>query len=91
MQTKIEQSEGLSHSVDKFFKDLSGQKSPDFAVFGSGIQQDFPGSWLAAWERSMRHLANPISSSETLPYTSPHNNLHRFFIRTTQELPTSQK
>ena len=45
VQTKIEQSEGLIRGADKFFKDLSGQKSPDFAVFGSGIQQDFPGSW----------------------------------------------
>ena len=44
MRTKIEQSEGLIRGADKFFKDLSGQKSPDFAVFGSGIQQDFPGS-----------------------------------------------
>ena len=45
VQTKIEQSEGLIRGADKFFKDLSGQKSPDFAVFGSGIQQDFPGSY----------------------------------------------
>ena len=48
-------------------------------------------SRLAAWERSPRHSANPVSSLETPPYTSPHNNLHRFFVGTTQELPTSQK
>ena len=47
-------------------------------------------SRLAAWERSTRHSANPVRSSETPPYTSPHNNLHRFFVGTTQELPTSQ-
>ena len=43
--TKIDQSETLIRGVDKFFKDLSRQKLPDFSIFGSGIQQDFPRSY----------------------------------------------
>ena len=48
MQTKIEQSQTLIRGVDKFFKDLSGQKLPDSLIFGSGIQQDFPRSFSKA-------------------------------------------
>ena len=74
MRTKIEQSETLIHSADKFFKILSRQKLPDFWIFGSGIQQDFPRScdacqtltvaWIKEWKvflKDEEYISDAIS------------------------------
>ena len=55
-------------------------RSPGGLTFWEG---QLGASRLRAWERSPAHSANPISWSETPPYSSSHNNLHRFFIGTT--------
>jgi hypothetical protein len=72
---------------------LTLQQGPDYQSEGPSDPPEgrLQASRLAAWERSPHHSVNPISSSETPPCASPHNNLHGFFVATTQELPTSQK